>query len=63
MISSKSLAQVGQWLGTEKGSLVCPFANGVERDFLAVRNAIVSPWSNGQTEGHITRLKLIKRQR
>ncbi|MDF0544878.1 transposase [Sphingobium sp. H39-3-25] len=28
----------------------------------AVRNAIVSPWSNGQTEGQITRLKLIKRQ-
>jgi len=23
---------------------------------------IVSPWSNGQTEGQITRLKLIKRQ-
>jgi len=24
--------------------------------------AITSPWSNGQTEGQITRLKLIKRQ-
>lgn len=29
---------------------------------MALRNAIVSPWSNGQTEGQITRLKLIKRQ-
>jgi hypothetical protein len=28
----------------------------------AVRNAIISPWSNGQTEGQITKLKLIKRQ-
>jgi len=37
-------------------------ANGVEKDLDAVRNAIVSPWSNGQTEGQITRLKLIKRQ-
>ena len=28
----------------------------------AVRNAIISPWSNGQTEGQITRLKLVKLQ-
>ena len=28
----------------------------------AVRAAITSPWSNGQTEGRITRLKLVKRQ-
>jgi transposase len=37
-------------------------AGGVARDLAAVRNAIVSQWSNGQTEGQITRLKLIKRQ-
>ncbi len=36
--------------------------NGVEKDIAAVRNAIISPWSNGQTEGQITKLKLIKRQ-
>ena len=28
----------------------------------AVAAAIVSPWSNGQTEGQITKLKLVKRQ-
>lgn len=28
----------------------------------AVAAALVQPWSNGQTEGQITRLKLIKRQ-
>jgi hypothetical protein len=28
----------------------------------AVRSAIASPWSNGQTEEQITRLKLVKRQ-
>ena len=38
------------------------FVHGVERDLAAVRNAMVSQWSNGQTEGQITRLKLIKRQ-
>ena len=27
-----------------------------------MRAAIVSPWSNGQTKGQITKLKLVKRQ-
>ncbi|CAN7673031.1 hypothetical protein LJR098_002102 [Rhizobium sp. LjRoot98] len=34
----------------------------VRRTGQAVRAAIVSPWSNGQTEGQITKLKLVKRQ-
>ncbi|NKC23306.1 transposase [Ochrobactrum oryzae] len=42
--------------------LVAPFANGIIRDRAAVQNAITSQWSNGQTEGQITKLKLIKRQ-
>lgn len=32
------------------------------KDIDAVRAAIASNWSNGQTEGQITKLKLIKRQ-
>jgi len=31
------------------------------RDIGAVRNAIELPWSNGQAEGQINRLKTIKR--
>jgi len=38
------------------------FANGLQKDFLAVREAAVSPWSNGQTEGQVNRLKSLKRQ-
>ncbi|MCA1625612.1 MAG: transposase [Acidobacteria bacterium] len=38
------------------------FANGLQKDFLAVKEATVSPWSNGQTEGQVNRLKLLKRQ-
>ncbi len=38
------------------------FAQGVRRDLPAIRAAFVSPWSQGQTEGQITRLKLLKRQ-
>ncbi len=36
--------------------------NGVRRDEAAVRAALHSIWSNGQTEAQITRLKLVKRQ-
>ncbi len=38
------------------------FANGLQKDFLAVKEATVSLWSNGQTEGQVNRLKLLKRQ-
>jgi len=62
MIRSKTARKLDGWLETAKNSLVGSFAGGVEKDIAAVRNAIISPWSNGQTEGQITRLKLIKRQ-
>jgi transposase len=62
MIRSKAAAKLEVWLDGAKASLVGPFANGVQKDIAAVRNAIISPWSNGQTEGQITKLKLIKRQ-
>ncbi len=38
------------------------FANGLLKDFDAVSAACTSPWSNGQVEGQVNRLKLIKRQ-
>lgn len=38
------------------------FAAGLEHDATAVRAALATPWSNAQTEGQITRPKLIKRQ-
>lgn len=37
-------------------------ARGVAQDGAAVRAALTTPWSNGQTEGHITKLKMLKRQ-
>lgn len=42
--------------------LIAPLARGVAKDVAAVRATIAKPWSNGQTEGQIIRLKLIKRQ-
>jgi len=38
------------------------FVNGLNSDIDAVRNAIVTNWSNGQVEGQVNRLKSIKRQ-
>ena len=37
------------------------FAITLQHDIAAVRNAISEPWSNGQTEGQINRLKTLKR--
>ena len=37
------------------------FAATLRQDLVAVRNAISEPWSNGQTEGQINRLKTLKR--
>src|ERR1700730_10835730 len=50
------------WIERARASLIASFASGVARDEAAVRAAITSSWSNGQTEGQITRLKLVRRQ-
>ncbi|MGY2052254.1 ISL3 family transposase [Methylobacterium sp. JK268] len=41
---------------------IATFASGLNSDGAAVRAALTEPWSSGQAEGQITRLKLIKRQ-
>jgi transposase len=38
------------------------FVRGLQHDEAAVRAALSEIWSNGQSEGQINRLKLIKRQ-
>ena len=35
------------------------FAKTIRQDLEAVRNAMSEPWSNGQTEGQINRLKTL----
>jgi transposase len=62
MVRKKSLADLDPWLERARSSLVASFANGVAKDKAAVSAAITLPWSNGQTEGQITKLKLVKRQ-
>lgn len=38
------------------------FVSGLKKDLAAVTAGVTLPWSNGPTEGHINRLKQIKRQ-
>jgi transposase len=45
-----------------EAALLCSFARGFRRDKAAVIAALREPWSNGQTEGQINRLKALKRQ-
>jgi transposase len=62
MIRKKDVKKLMSRLERASQSLVASFGNGVTKDQEAVRAAILSPWSNGQTEGQITKLKLVKRQ-
>jgi transposase len=38
------------------------FAAGLQREYASIRAALSEPWSTGQVEGQITRVKLVKRQ-
>ena len=53
------------WLKRAKETPVTEFtsfANGISRDYAAVRAAFSLCWNNGIVEGHVNRLKFLKRQ-
>jgi transposase len=53
-----------EWLQQVKALHVAEltsFANGIYRDYAAVYAAFSRPESNGVTEGHVNRLKFLKR--
>jgi len=62
MIRKKSATELEPWIAESQGSLIASFASGIARDKSAVHAAITQPWSNGQVEAQITKLKLVKRQ-
>jgi transposase len=62
MIRRKATAELDAWLERAKSGLLAAFASGLTKDKPAVTAAIASTWSNGQTEGQICKLKLVKRQ-
>jgi transposase len=53
------------WLTAAEASALAPvqrFAAGIRRDLAAVQAGLTLPWSTGPVEGHINRLKTLKRQ-
>jgi hypothetical protein len=59
------LATLKAWLADASKSgvaAVVTFAAGLQQDGAAVKAALTTPWSSGQTEGQVNKLKLLKRQ-
>jgi transposase len=57
--------RLDSWISTaEKDSLpaLASFARNLRRDLEAVRNGLTMPHSSGPVEGHINRVKMLKRQ-
>ena len=65
LIRKRSTGTLADWLSRAEVS-PCPevrhFAEGIRRDESAVNAAVTLCWSNGPLEGHVNRLKTIKRQ-
>jgi transposase len=65
LVRKRSTGPLKEWLSRAEVS-ACPevrnFAEGIRRDESAVNAAITTQWSNGPVEGHVNRLKTIKRQ-
>ncbi len=65
LLKEQQAETLDSWLKRAKESRVTElgsFVNGIRRDYAAVRAACSLPWSNGTTEGHVNRLKFLKRQ-
>ena len=65
LVRGRQPDRLDDWLRTASTSGIAELqglAAGLERDKGAVAAALAERWSNGQTEGQVLRLKLIKRQ-
>jgi transposase len=65
MLRERQAGGLLAWLGNAEQSAVREmrsFATGIRQDEAAVTAALAYDWSNGQVEGQINKLKLLKRQ-
>lgn len=62
MIRGRTPDALPAWIAEAQASMLASFGRGIAADQPAVRAALSEPWSNGPTEGFITRLKLLRRQ-
>jgi transposase len=64
MLHQRTGEKLDDWLTAVKDSQICElqsFVTGVERDKAAVVSGLTLPHHNGLVEGHVNKLKLIKR--
>lgn len=64
-VRTKTSSGFDAWLEETTSSTIRAlrtFARGFQADYAAVRAALELPWSNAQCEGHVTRVKFLKRQ-
>ena len=64
LLRSGTAERLDAWLRDARASGIYAmqrFAKTIRQDLEAVRNAVSEPWSNGQTEGQINKLKTLKR--
>lgn len=64
LVRQRDRGALGGWLQQAEDSGIpqfCSVASGMRRDRAAIEAALLLPWSQGQTEGQVTRLKLLKR--
>lgn len=64
LFTAKKEGSLREWIekATSAESELKGFAKGIDSDFEAVNQAVVSIISNGQVEGQVNRLKTIKRK-
>ena len=62
LVRAMTPAPLRDWITRASASMLAAFGRGIAADQAAVHAALTEPWSNGPTEGHITRLKLLRRQ-
>jgi transposase len=65
LLKERQVEALDSWLTRAKAchaAELTSFVNGIRRDYAAVHAACSLPWSNGTTEGHVNRLKFLKRQ-
>lgn len=65
IVREQDRGALGSWLDQARASGIPRlkgFAEHLDRDRAAVDAALTLPWSQGQTEGQINRLKMLKRQ-
>ncbi len=65
MVRYQTAAVLDPWLDACQDSGLTNlqnFAAGIKQDYEVIRAALETSWNNGQTEGQVNRLKMLKRQ-